>query len=215
MSPMWLSPTWLDPSAATDGATARSGGSVPSAVGVKSSRVRSRPPCQENTQPSPSLVAPCERPSASCPRNVSVPTSLQPVVQRAAALAGAARHRAAASTVRARRIWEQERRRGRVLAYAAPKSSSSASGGAAVACAGLARPSRSRAPYGVLLRALAVASARAIAAFLLAAAVASAAAGGAAPSPRSWRGAPPRAAPAPPLQRPRCAPAAPASGRPR
>src|SRR5436190_5257951 len=98
MSPMWLSPRWLAPSAPNDGATASSGGSVFTPIGVKSSSVWDTPPCHEKNQLEPSVVTPCERMSASCALKVSVPTSFQ---QLLAALAGAAYTSATRSARRA------------------------------------------------------------------------------------------------------------------
>src|SRR4051795_7316841 len=81
MSPMWLPPTWLVPSALTCGCTAMSAGQVGPAWGGEGSSVFSRPPCQEKNQPCPSVVAPCDRVSALAPRNSSVLTWVQVVLQ--------------------------------------------------------------------------------------------------------------------------------------
>src|SRR3954454_24760025 len=75
-----------------------SGGSVFTPIGVKSSSVCDRPPCQEKYQLRPSVVTPCERISASWYRKVSVPTSLK---QLGAAVAGTAEARQARSARRA------------------------------------------------------------------------------------------------------------------
>src|SRR3954447_15369610 len=103
MSPTWLPPTWLVPSALTCGCTAMSAGQGASAWGGgggagqvatawvrEESSVFSSPPCQEKNQPCPSVVAPCDRVSALAPRNSSLLTWVQAVLQVVGFFGGAA-----------------------------------------------------------------------------------------------------------------------------